>query len=131
LACKTLDKVEQNLPAINKTPEQVLFAFTFFHFFKFNSSQLKLLGRQIFSSTRSYVNEKWQPVHQQVESAYGVASTVADCILDNPIGRFALMSMEWSVSTCHDYLDFYVPPVPGESNILIYRLNRHILKINL
>jgi hypothetical protein len=89
--------------------------------FNSNSSQLKYFGRQIISSTRSFVNEKLQPIHQQVESTYGVAATVADCILDNPIGRFALMSMEWSVSTCHDYLDFYIPPVPGESNILIYQ----------
>ncbi len=67
------------------------------------------------TTTRSYVNEKWQPVHNQVESAKGIVATVTNNILNNPLSRFAATSLETTVTVCHDYLDYYIPPVPGES----------------
>jgi len=91
LACKTLDKVEENIPIMKKTPDEIM------------------------TTTRSYVNEKWQPVHNQVESAKGIVATVTNNILNNPLSRFAATSLETTVTVCHDYLDYYIPPVPGES----------------
>jgi len=83
LACKTLDKVEETLPVMTKTPEEIM------------------------TTTRSYVNNKIQPVSNTV-------SNITDTLLSNPLGRLALGSMEMSVSTVHGCIDFFLPPVADE-----------------
>lgn len=59
------------------------------------------------TTTRSYVNNKIQPVSDTVSSA-------TDLLLNNPIGRLALGSMELSLSTVHNCIDFFLPPVADE-----------------
>lgn len=83
LACKTLDKVEESLPVMTKTPEEIM------------------------TTTRSYVNNKMQPVSNTV-------SILTDTLLSNPLGRLALGSVEMSVSTVHNCIDFLLPPGADE-----------------
>ena len=61
------------------------------------------------TTTRSYVNTKIQPVSNTV-------SILTDTLLSNPLGRLALGSMEMSVSTVHNCIDFLLPPGADEDS---------------
>merc|ERR1712136_410891 len=63
LACKTLDKMEDSLPAITHTPEQIM------------------------ESTRNYVNEKLQPVQNKVDLVCNMGNELSDRISNNPLGE--------------------------------------------
>jgi len=91
LACKTLDKVEEHLPIVKKTPDEIL------------------------TTTKSFVNEKWQPLHHRADSVRDIVSTATNRILDNQIGRFALESIESSVDAIETYTDYYLPPAAGDA----------------
>lgn len=90
LACKTLDKMEVNLPVITKTPDEII------------------------TSTRTYVTDKLHPVQNGVSSAVNTLSITADKLLSNPVGNLALNTMEFAVSTFRNYVDYYIPPVSGD-----------------
>lgn len=93
LACKTLNKVEETLPVVTKTPEEIM------------------------TNTRSYVNDKLQPVQSGVSSAVNVVSGATDRLLNNRLGRFTLNTVEFSISTVHDFIDYLIPPITGEAVI--------------
>lgn len=68
------------------------------------------------TTTRSYVNNKMQPVSNTV-------SILTDTLLSNPLGRLALGSVEMSVSTVHNCIDFLLPPGADEDTAA----RKHIL----
>ena len=70
---------------------------------------------QILENVRSYVNDKLQPVQHQAQSAYYVVTLVTDRLFNNPIGKLALISMESTVSTVHNCIDYYIPPLAGDA----------------
>lgn len=72
---------------------------------------------QIMTNTRSYVNDKLQPVQSGVSSAVNVVSGATDRLLNNRLGRFTLNTVEFSISTVHDFIDYLIPPITGEAVI--------------
>jgi len=68
------------------------------------------------TSTRTYVTDKLQPVQNGVSSAVNTLTVTADMLLSNPIGNLALNTMEFAVTTFRSYVDYFIPPVSGDSD---------------
>jgi hypothetical protein len=92
LACLTLNKVEETLPVVTKTPEEIM------------------------TNTRSYVSDKLQPVQTGVSSAVSLVSGATDKLLGNRLGRLTLHSAEFTVATVHECIDYFMPPINGEKD---------------
>jgi hypothetical protein len=94
LACKTLDKVEETLPVMKQTPEEIM------------------------KNTRTYVSDKLQPIQNTVGTVYNAATLTTDLLLSNPFGRLALYSVESTVLTVHNCIDYLIPPVAEEKAVV-------------
>lgn len=66
------------------------------------------------ANTRSYVNDKLQPVQAGVTSAVNIVSGTTNILLNNRLGRLTLNSAEFTVATVHDYIDYLIPPITGD-----------------
>ncbi|EFX83255.1 hypothetical protein DAPPUDRAFT_315704 [Daphnia pulex] len=91
LACKTLNKVEETLPVVTKTPEEIM------------------------TNTRSYVSDKLQPVQTGVSSAVNLVSGATDKLLNNRLARLTLHTAEFTVATVHECIDYLIPPITKEN----------------
>lgn len=67
------------------------------------------------TSTRTYVNDKLQPVQAGVSSAVNIVTGATDMMLNNRLGRLTLNSVEFTVATVHDYIDYFIPPITGDT----------------
>lgn len=112
LACKTLDKVEETLPVVTKTPEEVI---QLEFMLSSNIHTIIKFVLQIMANTRSYVNDKLQPVQAGVSSAVNIVSGTTNMLLNNRLGRLTLNSAEFTVATVHDYIDYLIPPIAGDT----------------
>jgi hypothetical protein len=117
LACKTLNKVEETLPVVTKTPEEVSFLVQLHSHCKdnhvFNLIVFNYL--QIMTNTRSYVSDKLQPVQTGVSSAVNLVSGATDKLLNNRLARLTLHTAEFTVATVHECIDYIIPPITKEN----------------
>lgn len=66
------------------------------------------------TSTRTYVNDKLQPVQAGVSSAVNIVSGATDMLLNNRLGRLTLNSVEFTVASVHECIDYLIPPISGD-----------------
>lgn len=67
------------------------------------------------TSTRTYVNDKLQPVQAGVSSAVNVVSGATDMLLNNRLGRLTLNSVEFTIASVHECIDYFIPPIAGDT----------------
>jgi hypothetical protein len=114
---KPIHAVEETLPVVTKTPEEVSFLVQLHSHCKdnhvFNLIVFNYL--QIMTNTRSYVSDKLQPVQTGVSSAVNLVSGATDKLLNNRLARLTLHTAEFTVATVHECIDYIIPPITKEN----------------
>ncbi|XP_065565404.1 perilipin-2-like isoform X2 [Artemia franciscana] len=85
IACKTLDKFEEKMPVVTKTPEEII------------------------QTTKDYVNGKLQPTYDRVEAVKSTVTVATERVLTSSVGQMALGGVLTALDTADNCVEYFLP----------------------